>query len=172
LQEAYGYLEHAFWIDKETKMKFSRRALAFLPALALLDKTAAQDSRSEPASNTRPVPILDGKIYDVSARPWRNNANGASKMRAIFNGFTTRGQHLTMHMTELEGGQAPHPAARQPHEEVLIIQQGTIECTINGETATLGPGSVVYSGYNNLRDWKNVGNGPATYFVISLEDHK
>lgn len=77
-----------------------------------------------------------------------------------------------MHATELAAGQAPHPPARQPHEEILIVERGTVECTINGQTSTLGPGDVVYSAYNDLKDWKNVGTGPALYYVISLEDHK
>lgn len=173
LTDPFWLLRALFWTIKERKnMEFSRRDLALLlPALAAAGTSAAQERRPEGANNTASAPILEGHIYDINALPWHSNANGASKARAIFNGFTTRGQHLTMHMTELEPGQAPHPPARQPHEEVLIVQQGSIECTINGQTATLGPGAVVYSAYNDLKDWKNVGSGPAVYYVISLEDH-
>jgi quercetin dioxygenase-like cupin family protein len=76
-----------------------------------------------------------------------------------------------MHATELAAGQQPHPAARQPHEEILIVQQGILQCTVNGQTATLQRGAVMYSAYNELKDWKNVGNEPAIYYVISLEEH-
>lgn len=135
-------------------MEISRRELALLiPALVPADTA------------------LQGQIFKVDAQPWRSNANGTSKARAIFNGVTTRGQHLTMHMTELVPGQQPHPAARQPHEEILILREGTIECTINGQTAQLQPGDVVYSAYNDLKDWKNAGSTPAVYYVISLEEH-
>jgi quercetin dioxygenase-like cupin family protein len=142
-------------------MIVSRRELALFFPLA-----AGEQKNSSEAG-----PVLEGKIYQTEALPWRANASGASKSRAIFNGFTTRGQHLTMHMTELAPGQQPHPAARQPHEEILIVREGTIECTINGETAKLHPGDIVYSAYNDLKDWKNVGSQPAVYFVISLEEH-
>lgn len=154
-------------------MEFSRRELAFLlPALSAAELCDAQERKPESVGNVAGSPVLEGKIYDVDALPARTSANGASKSRAIFNGFTTRGQHLTMHMTELAAGQAPHPAARQPHEEILMVHEGTIECTVNGEKATLGPGAVVYSAYNDLKDWRNVGSGPAIYYVISLEEHK
>ena len=138
-------------------MEISRRELALLvPALA----AAAEGT------------TLEGKIYDVNAMAWRQNPNAASSAKAIFDGFTTRGQRLTMHATELAPGQEPHPPARQPHEEILIVQQGTLECTINGRTARLEPGAVVYSAFNDLKGWKNVGSGPAIYYVISLEEHK
>ena len=141
-------------------MDFSRRDLAWLlPLMKTADSLAAE------------LPILDGKAYKIEAMPWHANASGSSKARSIFDGLTTRGQRITMHMTELAPGQAPHPAARQPHEEILVVWQGTIECTINGKTSTLRPGDILYSAYNDLKDWKNVGSDPASYFVISLEDH-
>ena len=114
---------------------------------------------------------LKGKLYDVAQLPLHSSANGASKSRSIFNGMTTRGQHLTMHMTELAPGQEPHPAGRQPHDEVIIILQGTLAVTLNGQTSTLGPGSVIYSAYNDLKGWRNVGTGPAQYYVLALEEH-
>lgn len=147
-------------------LEISRRDVAIL-------LTAA----ASPAGAQKPdvgggLPALEGRIYDIGAMPWHKNASGTSEAKQIFNGFTTRGQHLTMHATELAAGQHPHPAARQPHEEVLIVVQGTLECTINGATAKIGPGAVVYSAYNDLKDWKNVGNDPAIYYVISLEEHR
>ena len=146
-------------------MDISRRELAVLFAAvpAVAAKAKAGDSG---------LPVLEGRIYDVGTTPWHKNASGTSQAKPIFNGFTTRGQHLTMHATELAAGQQPHPAARQPHEEILVVMQGTIECTINGETAKIGPGAVVYSAYNDLKDWKNVGGEPAVYYVISLEEHR
>jgi quercetin dioxygenase-like cupin family protein len=145
-------------------MEISRRSVAIL--LAALPAAAQKPDADGSLAK------LEGTIYDVSAMPWHKNASGTSKAKPIFNGLTTRGQHLTMHATELAAGQQPHPAARQPHEEILIIVQGTLECTINGQTAKIGPGAVVYSAYNDLKDWKNVGDERAIYYVISLEEHR
>ena len=147
----------------------TRRQLGF--ALAAL---TAEQSNADQASGgpDKGGPVLEGEIYDLDKLPWRTSAKSPTRSKSIFNGFTTRGQRLTMHATELPPGQQPHPAARQPHEEVLILQQGTLECTINGQTATLKPGAVVYSAYNDLKDWKNVGSEPAVYYIISLEEHR
>jgi quercetin dioxygenase-like cupin family protein len=145
-------------------VELSRRALTLL-----LPAVAAAGQKTEPEGNSQ---TLEGKPFKLADLPWHGSPAGISRSKAIFNGHTTRGQHLTMHATELASGQRPHPAARQPHEEILIVEQGTIECTINGQTATLSPGDVVYSAFNDLKDWKNAGTGPAVYYVISLEDHK
>jgi quercetin dioxygenase-like cupin family protein len=116
------------------------------------------------------VPIMTSKAYPFDELPVRSNANG-SKSRPVFNGMTTRGQHIVVHISDLPPGQAPHPPARQPHEEVIVIREGTLEVTLNGQVTTLGPGSVIFSAYNDLNGWKNVGTTPAQYCVISLEDH-
>jgi quercetin dioxygenase-like cupin family protein len=145
-------------------VEFSRRALTFL-----LLAVGAAGQKTAPAGN---APRLEGKVFKLADLPWHGSVGGISRSKAIFNGYTTRGQRLTMHATELAAGQRPHPAARQPHEEILIVEQGIIECTINGQTATLGPGDVVYSAFNDLKDWKNSGTSPAVYYVISLEDRK
>ena len=144
-------------------MDVSRRDLALLlPALAVA--LQAQDQQQQPG--------LEGKIYKVDSLPWHVSANGSTRSKAVFNGTTGRGQHISMHITELAPGQRPHPAARQPHEEILIVQTGTLECSLNGQTAQLVPGDIVYSAYNDLKDWKNTSAGPAVYYVVSLEEHK
>jgi quercetin dioxygenase-like cupin family protein len=147
----------------------TRRQLALLFTVLAAEHADARQSNTGPGGNQ---PVLKGKIYEIEKLAWRAGANPATRSKNLFNGFTTRGQRLTMHMTELAAGQQPHPAARQPHEEILIVEQGTIECTINGQTAQLRPGDVVYSAYNDLKDWKNVGTEPAIYYVISLEEHE
>ncbi len=76
-----------------------------------------------------------------------------------------------MHMTELAPGQEPHPASRQPHEEVIIVTEGTLQVTMNGQTSSAGPGSVIYSAFNDLKGWKNIGTSPARYYVVALEEH-
>lgn len=146
------------------KTEFSRRDLSLLlPAIMA-------SSSGQIAGDTQP-PALKSKGYDFAKLPARNNAAGTMKSWAVFNGVTTRGQHLVVHISELAAGQAPHPPARQAHDEVIVIREGTLEATLNGETTILGPGSVIFSGFNDLNGWKNVGTTPAQYYVISLEEH-
>jgi XRE family transcriptional regulator, regulator of sulfur utilization len=140
-------------------MNYSRRDLAaLLPGLAA--NAVAQDKA-----------VLQAKIYPFGDLVVRNSASGAMKSRAVFDGATTRGQRVTAHFSELAPGQAPHPPARQKHEEIIMLREGTLEVTLNGVTSTIGPGSVIFVPYENLAGWKNVGRTVAQYFVVSIEEH-
>jgi len=150
-------------------MRVSRREMAILlPALAT--NAAAQQPNAEKSGST-PKPVLGAKTYSFDQLPVRVSGNGATKSRAVFDGVTTRGQRLTAHITELAPGQAPHPPARQKHEEIIILREGTLEVTLNGETSTIGPGSIIFSPFENLTGWKNVGTTVAQYYVVSIEEH-
>ena len=111
------------------------------------------------------------KAYEFNDLPVRTSANGTTKSRQVFDGLTIRGQRIAMHISELPPGEAPHPPARQPHEEIIMIREGTLEVTLNGQTTRLGPGSVIFSSFNDLNGWKNVGTTPVQYYVVSLEEH-
>ena len=148
-------------------MDVSRRDLALLlPGLARA-AAAAQETKSPKKAGPA---LLQSKAYEFGDLPVRTSANGGTS-RAVFDGITIRGQRITMHISELPPGQAPHPPARQPHEEIIIIREGTLEVTLNGQVSKLGPGSVIFSSFNDLNGWKNVGTTPVQYYVVSLEEH-
>lgn len=145
-------------------MRISRRYLA-----ALLPALCAEGQ--EPTAGRSGEPELHSAGYEFATLPERTSANGKMKARQVFHGVTTRGQRLTMHISELAPGEAPHQPQRQPHEEVIVIREGTLEATLNGKVVRLGPGSVIFSAYNELNGWRNVGKTPAQYYVLSLEEH-
>jgi XRE family transcriptional regulator, regulator of sulfur utilization len=148
------------------RMNITRRALAFLlPGVA--GAAAAQETKGAKKADT-PAPVMTSKGYEFKNLPVRTNANGGTS-RAVFNGRTTRGQHITMHISELPPGKEPHPPERQAHDEVIVLREGTLEATLNGQVVRLGPGSIIFSSYNDLNGWKNVGDKPAQYYVVSLE---
>jgi quercetin dioxygenase-like cupin family protein len=71
-----------------------------------------------------------------------------------------------MHVTHLPAGKAPHPPHKHPDEELVIIKEGTLEALVAGQTRRLGAGSVIFQASNQLHGVKNVGDAPATYYVI------
>lgn len=54
------------------------------------------------------------------------------------------------------------------HEEMLLLQQGTLDVTLDGKTTRLTPGSVAYVASNHQHGWKNPGSTPTQYFVIAF----
>ncbi len=66
---------------------------------------------------------------------------------------------------------APGAAVHAAHthddlEELIIIKEGTIEQSINGESRTLSPGSVTLVPPGDSHGLRNAGEDRATYYVI------
>jgi len=51
---------------------------------------------------------------------------------------------------------------------MIMIREGTMEVTIAGKSAKLGPGSVAYVASNEEHGWKNVGTTRAQYFILAI----
>ncbi len=130
-------------------MQHSRRELAaLLPALLQAQGTplASQAWRFED------LPVKEGKT---------------SKTHNVFNGKTTRGLAIELHMTEIPAGEAPHDPHRHVHEEILFLLEGTLETVIEGRLSEIGPASVVYISSNEMHGWRNSGKTPARYYVLT-----
>jgi len=111
-------------------------------------------------------PALASRTYSFPELPVR--AAGENRQRAVLKGETHTAFPVELHLTELAPGQAPHPPHHHVHEEMIMIWQGTLEVTIAGRTASLGPGSVAYVASGEEHGWRNAGADRAHYFVLAL----
>jgi quercetin dioxygenase-like cupin family protein len=68
----------------------------------------------------------------------------------------------------LAAGEAPHPPHHHVHEELLLLRQGTLDATINGQATHVTAGSVLFLASNDEHGWRNPGPDTAQYFVIAL----
>ena len=84
------------------------------------------------------------------------------------NGTIHDGFPLEMHITELAAGLAPHPPHHHGHDEMVILREGTLAVTINGNTNNVTAGSVVFFKSGEEHGMKNVGSDKAMYYVIAL----
>jgi len=140
-------------------MDHSRRAFV-LAMSGLAAQAAAQETGSD---STR---TLLSKTYSYAGLPVR--VNGPNSSRRVFNGELHSGFAVEMHETELDAGLAPHPPHRHEHEEIVIVNQGTLDVMIAGKSTKLGPGSVAFIGSNDEHGWRNVGATKARYFLIAV----
>jgi quercetin dioxygenase-like cupin family protein len=135
-------------------MKLSRRDLAvLLPALAT-------------AQTPAPKPMLTSKAYRFEDLP--EKVNGQNRSRDVFNGKNHTGFPLDIHITNLGPGQAPHAPHHHVHEEVVMLQTGLLDVTIEGTVTRVAAGSVVYVNSNEEHGWKNPGPEHAQYFVMAI----
>ena len=136
-------------------MKYSRRDLPLLlPVLASRTALAQQQK------------ILPAGVFRYEDLPVK--VNGQNKGRSVLNGETHSGFPIELHLTELGPGQEPHPPHKHVHEEMLLLERGILDVTMDGRTTRLTPGSVAYVASNHQHGWKNPGDSSAEYFVIAF----
>jgi mannose-6-phosphate isomerase-like protein (cupin superfamily) len=140
-------------------MEHTRRDLnVLLPALLAAGRVNAQQQK----------PVLPAKAYKFEDLPVKTNPDTHNESRQVFDGLTHEGYPVDLHITTLQPGRMPHPPHRHAHEEVLFLQTGEAEVTMDGVVSRVGPGSVVYVASNVLHGWKNTGQVPSQYFVLAI----
>jgi len=142
-------------------MSITRRDLCALLPAALLPALFPEDARAAEEKN-----ILPSATYPFeNLTPHKSNA---AEIRAVLKGKLATGESLEVHETTLPPGGMPHPPHHHVHSEMWLIREGTVELTIEGKGAQMGPGSVGFVRSNEEHGIKNVGDSPATYFVVAV----
>jgi len=96
-------------------------------------------------------------------------ATNVGEVRQVFRNPTLTLEELECHVTTVKPHMASHPPHQHPQEEMVIIKEGTIEVLLNGEWKKVSPGSVAFFSSNQMHGLRNVGDTPATYFVINVK---
>jgi quercetin dioxygenase-like cupin family protein len=129
-------------------------------SIVLLFFTAVATSPARPSE----TPVLGSTAISWEEIQARVSANG--RYSQVLRAPTATLDELELHVTTLPPGQSPHPPHKHPDEELVIIREGTVEATVNGQTRRVGPGSVIFQASNQMHGLRNVGDVPAVYHVI------
>jgi len=93
--------------------------------------------------------------------------------RKILEGTTNEFEYFEVHATTQQKVAVPRPPHAQENiEEVIIIKEGTLKCTIGNKTSNLGPGSVLLIPPHEMQTFENTGDGPVTYYVFMFRSRK
>jgi mannose-6-phosphate isomerase-like protein (cupin superfamily) len=96
----------------------------------------------------------------------KTTATGSS--RKFIDGPTPTLDNLDCHASTLNPGATNHEILKRPDDEVIIVKEGTIEAYVNDKWVRIGPGSVIFNARNVSQSMRNVGDGPATYHVVTI----
>ena len=137
--------------------KLTRRDLvvAFIAAASALGATAFAQSK---------LPLMKSSAFDWNNTPAMKTEKGAT--RKFFDGRTATLDELECHVTTLNPGMTSHPPHQHANEELIIVKEGVVEATVNGEPKKVGAGSIIFQAPNQLHSIKNAGDTPATYYAI------
>lgn len=115
--------------------------------------------------NAQNTDKLKTYAYDWNRLEVKKTKSG--ERRQIFEGHTNELTYFEVHVTTLNPGKAPHGShVHSDMEELIIVKEGLIEQTINGEKNKLGPGSVILALPGDDHGIWNTGDTKASYYII------
>lgn len=155
----------------------NRRDLCIaLPALGVLRSLVAVSQTPVPSVPVGPIAKTQNSLqtdfghcmaFPFEKLPLRYSDGGAPT-HDILRGTVPTGELVELHETTVQPGMMPHAAHQHPHEELILVREGTIDFLYGGESHRLTPGSVGYTAPNEMHGFENAGTVPATYFIFSL----
>jgi quercetin dioxygenase-like cupin family protein len=110
------------------------------------------------------------KLLDSTAWAWESlqaNKTDVGERREVVRQPTRTLDELEMHITTLNARTSSHAPHTHPNEEMVIVKEGTLKAHVNGVETVVGPGSVLFFASMQPHAVANIGDAPATYFVIN-----
>ena len=109
-------------------------------------------------------------LLDSTAWKWQDlqpKKTDVGELRSVVRQPTRTLDELEMHITTLNPHTASHKPHTHPNEEMVIVKEGTLQAHVNGKEIVVGPGSVLFFASMQPHAVQNIGDTPATYFVIN-----
>lgn len=143
------------------------------PSTYLVFNFATDATRSVPktpaAESASPDKLRSG-VWAWKERQARKTEKG--ERRDFFKSPTVTCAGFSIHATSLNAGEISHAPNRHPDEEIVVVKEGTVEVTVNGQNKKVGPGSILFFSSNDEHGLRNAGDGVATYYVLRVVTEK
>ena len=147
------------------RMRARRDAVVAAVVLFVAGATLADLAAGRAAT----APQMRSRVFDWNQL--KPEASKTGERREVFDAPTATLERFASHITTLNPGQAPHPAHKHPEEELMIVRQGTLEVTLNGQATRVESGGMIFCASNEMHGLRNVGTTPAIYYVVKWFPH-
>lgn len=107
------------------------------------------------------------KVFRFSELPVRTGANGGES-RNVLDGRLVTGEAVSVHESMQPAGAKPNPAHRIEHTEFICLREGALEFQHDGKTERAEAGDILFVAKGTFHGVRNVGAGPAAYFVVAI----
>lgn len=115
-------------------------------------------------------PVASG-VYKWDEMPVKKE--GKRESRKLTEGTTAEFEYFKIHATtQIKGAVAKPAHTQQDIEELIIIKEGSMKCSIGDKTAILGKGSVLLIPPLLAQTFENIGDVPLTYYVLQFRSKK
>jgi (S)-ureidoglycine aminohydrolase len=117
------------------------------------------------------LPLVKSGVYHWEDLPKKVSSERVG--RKIMEGSSTHFEFLEIHATtQIKGAKPSPPHTQKEIEEVLIVKEGLMKMTMDGENKILPAGSVILIPPLVEQSLENVGDGPLTYYVMMFKSKK
>jgi quercetin dioxygenase-like cupin family protein len=110
------------------------------------------------------------RLLDSTAWQWSElgpKKTDVGERREVVRQPTRTLDELEIHVTTLNAHTASHPPHTHPNEEMVILKEGTLQAHVNGKEIIVPAGGVLFFASMQPHAVQNVGDTPATYYVIN-----
>jgi quercetin dioxygenase-like cupin family protein len=110
------------------------------------------------------------RLLDSTAWNWADftaKKTAVGELRSVVDQPTRTLDRLEMHITTLNPHTASHPPHTHPNEEMVIVKEGTLQAHVNGKEVVVNAGGVLFYASQQPHAVQNIGDTPATYYVIN-----
>jgi quercetin dioxygenase-like cupin family protein len=110
------------------------------------------------------------QLLDSTAWQWKDlqaKKTDVGELRSVVRQPTRTLDELEMHITTLNPHTASHPPHTHPNEEMVIVKEGTLQAHVNGREIVVPAGGLLFFASMQPHAVQNIGDTPATYFVIN-----
>jgi quercetin dioxygenase-like cupin family protein len=115
----------------------------------------------------KPMILSQSRVFDLDQPPVRTMPNGG-KSWDVLHGTLVTGETIAVHQSTQPSGLPPNPQHKIAHSELIFVREGTLEIQYDGKSDRVGAGGVIFVAPGTVHTARNAGDGPASYFVISI----
>jgi mannose-6-phosphate isomerase-like protein (cupin superfamily) len=133
--------------------------------LTLAVVVAASAAAGSLATLTAQKKVLHSTVFQWTTTEAKPNAWGA--VRQVMRDPTPTLDELEIHISTLDPGKSSHAPHQHKNEELLVLKEGTVETFQNGKTTKVSTGGIIFHSSNEMHNVTNIGQTPATYYVIN-----
>lgn len=122
---------------------------------------------SAQVSDARALELRTSRVFHLQDMAAHTGANG-TESRNVVRGRLATGEWVAVHESTQPKNADPVALHRIGHTELVCVREGTVEFEHDGIKQRASAGDILFVSNGTLHRVVNVGDGPATYFVVAI----
>jgi quercetin dioxygenase-like cupin family protein len=113
------------------------------------------------------IDLSRSRVFRLAEAAVHKNPNGSESWN-VLHGRLPTGEQIALHVSMQPAGTQPNPAHRIEHSEIICLREGALDFQHDGTTEHATAGDVLFVAKGTMHGVRNVGAGPAAYFVLAI----